>query len=84
MNSVNDNSVNDKVINYMLNKFNLYQISHPTISHLWLSYLGLKKKNYDENTIKQCFHVLKLLESGQQDLKEKDIVSLLMYKNVML
>ena len=76
--------INDNVINYILNKFNLYQISHPTISHLWLSYLELKKKNYDENTIKQCFYVLNLLESGQQDLKEKDIVSLLLYKNVML
>jgi len=78
------NSINDNVINYILNKFNLYQISHPTISHLWLSYLELKKRNYNENTIKQCFYVLNLLESGQQDLKEKDIVSLLLYKNVML
>ena len=72
------------IIDYYINKFKNYQASHPNISKMWLFYLQLKKENYNENIIKQCSNVLNLIEKGQNDLKHKDIVSLLLYKNVIL
>jgi len=72
------------ILNDYIDKFKRKQVSHPNISNLWLSYLELKKMNYDEKTINQCSYVLDLIEKGQCDLKHREIVSLYLYKKVML
>lgn len=73
------------IIDHYIDKFKHKQLSHPNISKMWLFYLFLlKKRNYDEKIIKQCSYVLNLIENGQGDLKHKDIVSLLLYKSVIL
>ncbi len=64
----------------LIERFNLYRHSHPNLSNCWIAYLGLKKKHYDENVTRQCFHVFKLLEEGCADVKHQDIVRLLLYK----
>ena len=83
-NGANENGANENDANEIINKFNSYKVSHPIITQLWLCYLELKKENYNEKLIQQCYYVLNLLENGQHDLNQKDIVSLLLYKKVML
>jgi hypothetical protein len=64
----------------LIDKFKLYRTTHPNLANCWIAYLGLKKRHYDENDIKQCCGVLNLFEKGCHDLKEKDIVGILLYK----
>ena len=64
----------------IIQQFKLYRTSHPNLSHCWIAYLELKKRHYDEFIVRQCRDVLDLLERGYPDLKEEDIVRLLVYK----
>ena len=64
----------------LIQQFNLYRTSHPNLSHCWIAYLELKKRHYDGFIEQQCHAVLELLEQGYADLKEEDIVRLLVYK----
>ncbi len=64
----------------LIQQFKLYRASHPNLSHCWIAYLELKKRHYDGFIEQQCRTVLGLLEQGYADLKEEDIVRLLVYK----
>jgi|LakMenEpi03Aug12_release.lakeMendotaPanAssembly.Ray.scaffolds.fasta_scaffold3286861_1 hypothetical protein len=64
----------------IIQKFKMYSISHPNLSKCWLAYLGPKKRHYDEDLKQQCFQALKLFESGSADMREKDIIRVLLYK----
>jgi len=64
----------------LIQQFKLYRASHPNLSHCWIAYLELKKRHYDGFIEQQCRAVLELLEQGYPDLKEEDIVRILMYK----
>ena len=64
----------------LIQEFNLYRTSHPNLSQCWIAYLELKKRHYDEFIVRQCRHVLDSLAQGYADLKEEDIVRLLLYK----
>jgi hypothetical protein len=64
----------------LIEQFNLYRNSHPNLSQCWIAYLELKKRHYDELIAQQCRAVLELLALGYLDLKEEDIVRLLLYK----
>jgi hypothetical protein len=73
------------VIYDIIHKFKYYQDTYPNLSNLWLSYINLKEKNYDDATIKQCYYVLNIMINMERgDLTRNDIISLLLYKNVML
>lgn len=64
----------------LIQQFKLYRASHPNLSHCWIAYLELKKRHYDGFIEQQCRAVLELLAQGYADLKEEDIVRLLVYK----
>ena len=77
----------------IIEKFNLYRESHPNLSQCWIAYLGLKKRHYgatatsdgeahyaDEKTLAQCDSVLESLKNGCADWNQKDIISILLYK----
>lgn len=62
----------------IIRKFKSYRKTHPHLSNLWIAYLGLKKKHCEE-LIQQAHKVFAAFEKGQNDIKKKDIVSLLLY-----
>jgi hypothetical protein len=64
----------------LIQQFKLYCTSHPNLSNCWIAYLELKKRHYDDFIEQQCRTVLELLEQGYPDLKEADIIRLLVYK----
>lgn len=69
----------------IIEKFNMYRESHPNLSQCWIAYLGLKKRHYganyaDERTLAQCDSVLETLKNGCADWNQKDIISILLYK----
>ena len=64
----------------LIQQFKLYRTSHPNLSHCWIAYLELKKRHYDGFIEHQCRAVLDLLERGYPDLKEEEIVQVLLYK----
>ena len=64
----------------IIERFKLYRQSHPNLSTCWLAYLELKKRHYDERLFTQCSAVLDQMARGCGDMKEKDIVGLLLYK----
>ena len=68
----------------IIEQFKKYSISHPNVSYCWISYLELKKKHYDAITVKQSNYVLSMLENGYTDLNEKDILSILLYKQSLI
>ncbi len=64
----------------LIEKFNSYCISHPNLTECWLTYLELKKRHYSEPLVEQCEQVLTQMASGCDDLKQEDIVRILLYK----
>ena len=76
----------------IIDQFKLYRISHPNLSHCWITYLGLKKRHYDdktqhdskahydEETTHQCNAILESFKNGCPDWNQKDIISILLYK----
>jgi hypothetical protein len=77
----------------IIENFNMYRESHPNLSQCWIAYLGLKKRHYgasatsdgeanyaDERTLAQCGFVLESLKNGCADWNQKDIISILLYK----
>jgi hypothetical protein len=67
--------------NDLIKKFNMYRNSHPNLSQCWIAYLGLKKRHYDAHLEGHCSRVLELLAKGHPDLKEPDLIRLLLYKH---
>jgi hypothetical protein len=68
----------------LINEFHLYRTSHPNLSDFWMAYLELKKEHCGETLAKQAEEALAAIRNGQADLQMRDIISLLMYKEVML
>jgi hypothetical protein len=64
----------------MIDQFKLYRESHPNLSQCWITYLGLKKRHYDEETTHQCNAILESFKNGCPDWNQKDIISILLYK----
>jgi len=62
----------------IIQKFKTYRKTHPHLANLWIAYLGLKKKHCEE-LVQQAQKVFAAFEKGQNDIKKKDIVSLLLY-----
>jgi len=69
-----------ETLDEIIDKFKTYSISHPNVSKCWIAYLGLKKRHYDEHLKQQCMRTLSLIENGFADILEKDIISVLLYK----
>ena len=69
---------------HIIHKLKSYRKTHRNLANLWLAYLGLKKGHCDKNELKQVENVLCAFENGQQDIKKKDIMSLLLYKRAMM
>ena len=71
-------------------QFKQYCESHPNLANCWIAYLGLKKRhwrNVDSVAIateNQALKVLNSFENGSSDLNKNDILSVLLYKQVMM
>ena len=65
----------------LIEQFNVYRYSHPNLSQCWLAYIGLKKRHYNAHLEWQCNKVLDQLAKGHPDLKEPDLIRLLLYKH---
>ena len=66
-------------------QFKRYSVSHPNLANCWIAYLGLKKRHWCDNDISaQARHVLNSFEQGYTDLNKNDILSILLYKQVMI
>ena len=76
-------------------QFKRYSVSHPNLANCWIAYLGLKKRHWHDNGIaiqaqaeqaqaEQAQHVLNSFEQGYTDLNKNDILSILLYKQVMI
>jgi hypothetical protein len=65
----------------LIEQFNMYRYSHPNLSQCWVAYLGLKKRHCDAHLQGHCNKILELLAAGQADLKEPDLIRLLLYKH---
>jgi hypothetical protein len=67
-------------------QFKRYSVSHPNLANCWIAYLGLKKRHWcgERDIAEQAQHVLNSFEQGYTDLNKDDILSILLYKQVMI
>lgn len=65
-------------------QFKRYSVSHPNLANCWIAYLGLKKRHWHSAIAKQAIYVLHSFEQGKSDFKKNDILSLLLYNQVMI
>ena len=65
-------------------QFKRYSVSHPNLANCWIAYLGLKKRHWHNSIEKQALFVLNSFENGSPDLNKNDILSVLLYKQVMI
>lgn len=65
-------------------QFKRYSVSHPNLANCWIAYLGLKKRHWHTDIAKQAIYVLHSFEEGKTDFKKNDILSLLLYNQVMI
>ena len=70
----------------IIQKFKSYRKTHPHLANLWIAYLGLKKRHWcnERDIAEQAQHVLNSFEQGYTDLNKNDILSILLYKQVMI
>ena len=74
----------------LITQFKRYCVSHPNLANCWIAYLGLKKRHWHETDIAeqgladQALFVLNSFEQGYTDLNKNDILSILLYKQVMI
>jgi hypothetical protein len=82
----------EREIKILIHKFAAHRTSQPNLAQCWIkclhTYLELKKRHYAKYSFAelktQCHYVLNQLEMGYRDFSPKELVSLILYKQIMI